>query len=414
MSMFFADWARRNLSHPRRRAALLASACAAFSASASAQEPDYLFQQTPPATQTPAAEPPSSAGPVTPAPSTPAPSTPAPSAIETPATTDTGAPTDDAAGAAAPEINADAEEALGRAQQAMNMGDTAGALSAIDEAISLQPDYYAAFAFRSGVNRLMGNYEEAIRAAEQAISIDPTQPDGYFNQALSYSELKQYDKAVATVEAWLKATPNNPQAYAVNAAIYEKMKDWEKVLANATLAIDNAAVSAPGMVGGLLLQRGIAWYHLGEYEVAKLDFEQASVYGNIPPGEASRWRGFILAVQGDYIRAIAHFDRALKANPSNAQAFRNRGMAFLNLAATQPRMNNFAARQAIASFNGAIRLRPNDAQLYYRRGMAYNRLGAYDQARSSFQTAVALDPKLTAAADQLASSSHNDMIWWEE
>jgi tetratricopeptide (TPR) repeat protein len=191
---------------------LLASACAAFTASASAQEPDYLFQ-TPPTTQAPPAESP---------PSTPAttPTTPAPSAIETPGTTDAGTPDEiPGGGEAEPEINADAQDALARAQQAMAVGDTTTALAAIDEAISLQPDYYAAFAFRSAVARLMGNYEDSIRAATQAISIDPTQPDGYFNQALSYTELKQYDKAIATVDEWLKNSPNNPQAYAVNAAV---------------------------------------------------------------------------------------------------------------------------------------------------------------------------------------------------
>jgi tetratricopeptide (TPR) repeat protein len=410
MSIFFADWARRNLQHPRNRAALLASACVAFSATARAQDPeDYLFQ-TPPMTQTPPAEAPSttpSAAPTTPAPTE--------SGIETPGGVDTTLSDPSATGGAVePEINADAQDALARAQQAMAMGDSTAALAAIDEAISLQPDYYGAFAFRAGVLRLMGNFEEAIRASSQAISIDPTAPDGYFNQALSYTELKQYDKAIATTDEWLKNSPNNPQAYAVNAAIYEQLKDWEKVLDNATKAIDAASATAPSMLGGLLMQRGIAWYHLGEYEVAKLDFEQAAVYGGIPAGESSRWRGFIFAVQGDYIRAIQLFDRALKANPGNAQAFRNRGMAFLNLAATQPRINNFAARQAVASFNGAIRLRPNDAQLYYRRGLAYNRLGALDMARSSFQTAVTLDPKLQAAADQLSGVQHDEVYWSHE
>lgn len=409
MSLFFADWARRNLRHPRRRAVLLASACAAISATAVAQEPeDYLFQPAP-TTQTPAAE-----TPATP-PATPLPSPPAESGIETPAATGatTTEPGTDAA-AAQPEINADAQDALARAQQAMAMGDTTTALSAIDEAISLQPDYYAAFAFRATVHRLMGNYDEAVRAASQAISIDPTQADGYFNQALAYLEMKQYTNALATTEEWLKNSPNNPQAYAISAAVYAEMKDWEKALGDATKAIDSAALSTPSLLGGLLMQRGIAWYHLGEYEVAKLDFEQAAVFGNIPAGESSRWRGFVMAVQGDYIRAIQQFDRALKANPGNAQAFRNRGMAYLNLAATQPRINNFAARQAVASFNGAIRLRPNDAQLYYRRGLAYQRLGAPDMARSSFQTAVALDPKLQAAADQLHGAAHEEAIWIEE
>jgi Flp pilus assembly protein TadD len=118
-------------------------------------------------------------------------------------------------------------------------------------------------------------------------------------------------------------------------------------------------------------------------------------------------------VQGDYFRAIRWFDRALKANPGNGQAHRNRGMAYLNLAAVEPRSREFALRQAAASFNAAIRLNPDDAQLYYRRGIAYDRLGAHDDARSSYQTAVRLDPTLTAAAERLSAQDEAAYLYAE-
>ncbi len=372
---------------------------AALASAAAAQPPDFLFQETPAAEQS-AAE-----TPTTPSAEPAQPTTPAPSTAGDPAVPD------DAAAAEGPQINDDALAAFQQAQIAMSQGDPTGSLTALDEAISLQPDYYDAFLFRNLVYRVIGNFEESLRAASQALAIAPERPDGYLNRALTYLEMKDYAKALADVDESLKVAPNNPEAYGVAGMAHEKLKDWDKMADAYTKAIENAAI-APGVIGNSLMQRGVAWFHLGEYELAKLDFEQATLYGGGQGGESNRWRGYVYAIQGDYIRAIRWFDRAVKANPSNGQAYRNRGMAYLNLAATQPRFQRFALIQAVASFNAAIRLKPNDAQLYYRRGVAYDRLGEYDSARSSYQTAAKLDPKLTAAADKLAVSS--DVEYWHE
>jgi tetratricopeptide (TPR) repeat protein len=362
---------------------------------AGAQPPDYLFQQAP-TTEQPAAE-------------TPAAPATSPT-VETPAATDaadTAAPAD--AAAEGPQINDDALEAFQRANVLVNQGDVAGALAATDEAISLQPDYFDAFLFRNLVYRLTGNFAEAIRAVDQAIAIDATAANGYLNRALTYLEMKEFDKALADVDQVLKTSPNNAQAFVVAGQIHAKQEHWQQMADAYSKAIDFAA-TAPGTIGDSLMQRGVALFHLGEYDVAKLDFEQAAIFGGGLGGEANRWRGYIYAVQGDYYRAIRWYDRAIKANPGNHQAFRNRGMAYLNLAATEPAIEQFALRQAVASFNAAIRQKPSDAQLYYRRGVAYDRLGASDSARSSYQTAVRLDPKLTAAADKL--SSHESAEYW--
>ncbi len=363
---------------------------------AAAQPPDYLFQQAPTTVQ-PAAE--------TPAAPATSPTVETPAATDAPA--DTAAPTE--AAAEGPQINDDALEALQRANGLAGQGDFAGALTATDEAISLQPDYFEAFMLRNLIHRLTGNFDEAIRAADQAIAINPTAPNGYLTRAVTYLEMKEYGKALADVEESLKTTPNNAQAFVVAGQVHAKQKNWQQMADAYSKAIDNAG-TAPGTVGDSLMQRGIALYHLGEYDVAKLDFEQAAIYGGGLGGEANRWRGYIYAIQGDYYRAIRWYDRAIKANPGNQQAFRNRGMAYLNLAATEPQIEQFALTQAVASFNAAIRQKPNDAQLYYRRGVAYDRLGASDSARSSYQTAVQLDPKLTAAAEKL--SSHESTEYW--
>ncbi len=410
MSIFLAMLARKSSGGARRQAARIALAAICGATPAAAQVPDTLFQETPAAEQ-PTLEDPLSDGATQPAAN---PTAPAPSGVETPSAEAGAAAPDAAAGAAAaePEINVDAQDALLRAQQAASQNNFTQALTEIDEAISLQPDYYDAFALRSMVQRLSRNPQEAVRSAQQAISIKPDGPDAHVALALAYIDMKDYANALKSMEEWLTSSPNNPQAYVVMAHVHQEQKDWAKAVNSATSAIDNSAY-IPSVTADALMVRGEAFYHLGEWELAKMDFEQVTTISSFG-GEPNRWRGFILAMQGDYPRAIYWFDRAIRANPGNAQAYRNRGMAFLNLAISKPRVNDMASREAVDSFNRAIRLKPNDAQLYYRRGLAFDRLGETEMARSSYETAAKLDPKHRGAAKELAESAYRGEEWYEE
>lgn len=57
--------------------------------------------------------------------------------------------------------------------------------------------------------------------------------------------------------------------------------------------------------------------------------------------------------------AIADFDKAIKFNPNDAEAYKNRGVAQLKLG---------LLTQASTDINRAIQLNPNDAEAYLNRG----------------------------------------------
>src|SRR3982750_642493 len=99
-------------------------------------------------------------------------------------------------------------------------------------------------------------------------------------------------------------------------------------------------------------------------------------------------RGIAYGKAGDYDRAIADFDAALRINPNHVRAYVNRGNA------------NFTRRdydRAIADFGQAIRLEPKVVAHVMSRAIAYEAKGDLARAIADYDQALKLDPNLTAA-----------------
>ncbi len=94
-------------------------------------------------------------------------------------------------------------------------------------------------------------------------------------------------------------------------------------------------------------------------------------------------RGIAYNNMGNYDRAIADYDTAIKLNPKFANAYNNRGFAY------------YRKRQydrSIADYDNAIKLNPKYARAYGNRGVAYYRKRQYDRAIADFRKAIELRP----------------------
>ena len=91
---------------------------------------------------------------------------------------------------------------------------------------------------------------------------------------------------------------------------------------------------------------------------------------------------------GIYDRAIEKYTKAIKLNPSYAEAYTNRGNAYSDKGDPD---------QAIADYTKAIELNPKLAQAYYNRGNAYRKKGDPDRAIADYTKAIELNPKLAQA-----------------
>jgi hypothetical protein len=101
-------------------------------------------------------------------------------------------------------------------------------------------------------------------------------------------------------------------------------------------------------------------------------------------------------MRDEYGRTAADYDKAIKLNPDNADAYCERGDFYYELDEYD---------KAISDYNKAIELAPNDAYAYYSRGIAYRKKGEASKEVSDLEKCIGLstDRELTEAAQQALS-----------
>lgn len=94
-------------------------------------------------------------------------------------------------------------------------------------------------------------------------------------------------------------------------------------------------------------------------------------------------RAYAYNRKGDYARAIADHDVAIRMNPRGAMLLNNRGWTYNNMRQYQ---------RALQDLDEAIRLNPRLAEAYNNRGVAYNGMKQYDRAIQEYDEAIRLRP----------------------
>ena len=133
--------------------------------------------------------------------------------------------------------------------------------------------------------------------------------------------------------------------------------------------------------------RGWSYRDKGQFERALADYDEAI---RLKPdyAEAYNGRGIAYKQKGRYARAIADYDTALRLEPNYVYAYNNRGNAYSD----QGRYDH-----AIQDLGFAILLKPDYTLAYFNRGLAFNRKGQYERAIKDLDAALRLDPKLAIA-----------------
>ena len=138
--------------------------------------------------------------------------------------------------------------------------------------------------------------------------------------------------------------------------------------------------------------RGNARIGKGDYDRAIADFDQALRLG---PKDASTSAGRGAARYGkkDLDGAIADYDEAIRLDPKYADAYNGRG-------AVREALRDRDG--AIADYDEAIRLDPSDPRTFANRGATRHARKEYDLALADYAASLRLDPDHPAALNNLA------------
>ena len=119
-------------------------------------------------------------------------------------------------------------------------------------------------------------------------------------------------------------------------------------------------------------------------ELWKMTSGEAVVEGGDAIQDAFKIEGNKYFSSGDFVKAVAAYNKAIKADPTNGVLYSNRAAAFIQLG---------KEAKAIKDADQAIELKPDWAKGYFRKGAALVGLRKWDEATTVLKKASELEPK---------------------
>ena len=136
-----------------------------------------------------------------------------------------------------------------------------------------------------------------------------------------------------------------------------------------------------------LFQEGLSLHQQGQLEQARLAYERMLA---LHPGHADAMHMLgVMAMQStNYALAVELISVSVQANPVNATAELNLGLAYKELQRFE---------QALSCFQQAIHLRPDYAQAFFNRALVLHATGHLDAALADFEKAIEIQPDYAQA-----------------
>jgi Tfp pilus assembly protein PilF len=185
-------------------------------------------------------------------------------------------------------------------------------------------------------------------------------PSGYFDDAM-----RKLLGFLIPIPLAVKPTPpeqQNAVAQVIQQAVSEP-------------AITNIQLTAQGYFEQALATDNVDEQIDSYTRAIQIDSNYANAYNN---------RGFAYLANGEYDKAIEDFAEAIRLKPNYIMPYYNRGFAYIQ-------KGDYVT--AIQDCTEAIRLDPNDAPAYYNRGLAYKCQNEYRKAIEDFTVAIHLHPE---------------------
>ncbi len=265
-------------------------------------------------------------------------------------------------------------------------GETPKAMGSLREALALERGYGPAALLLAELDIRVGDSTEAVSLLTQLIKSQPDNSQAHFLLATAYLAQRQPNLALEVYRQMARAFPRNAQIPRLMGLVYES----EHETARAREAFENSLELQPGYLPAL---ENVTGMDLASKRFADA---QARLTAEIArnPKAAEPWllQGQVCLAQGQTNQAEAAMSKAIELNPDFPPAY---------LALAQLYMSSHQEEQALERLTH-LTAKTNEVTALMEIGMIRQEQKHYDTAREAYEKALAVNPKMSAALNNLA------------
>jgi tetratricopeptide (TPR) repeat protein len=288
------------------------------------------------------------------------------------------------------------------------------------------PDLPAAHCLEGKILVAEGKWDLAEAELKKTLQLDPNFAGARDLLVQTYLATNKLPQAVSQLQAELSKNPNNTSALMTLAGLRERANDFAK----AREAYEKALSINPNSVPALNNLANLYADRLNDLDKAyDLARKAHDVQGNNPA--VADTFGWVLSKRGDYQQALPVLQESAAKLPDNPEVQFHLGMtaymmgqtdlATVALQKAASAASDFPGKEeskrrlallksgtggspelSISQFEAIVKDQPNDVISQMRLGAGYEEQGASDEAAAAFEQALKLNPKLAAAATNLA------------
>jgi len=232
-----------------------------------------------------------------------------------------------------------------------------------------------------------GMNDEAISALQKAITINPNLVAAYNSMGYIYKEMGQHDEARKAYDKALQLDPSSARSHGGLGQIHQVHSQPEQAIASYEQAIqqDSGFVEAHIGLGQMYLTMDRPADALAAFEKSRTSGnDQPSVFNGI--GDAHQ-------KNGENEKALAAYKRAIELKPTYAQPYAGIGLVYHALGKPEA---------SLAAFKKAIQLDTQAPEPYLGLGEMYEDSRRYDKAILSYEKTISLGLKTADIYERLA------------
>ncbi|MBZ9957361.1 tetratricopeptide repeat protein [Mesorhizobium sp. BR1-1-14] len=227
-------------------------------------------------------------------------------------------------------------------------------------ALALKPDSDAALVQLAAVSEQLKDGEGAIALYRRIPDTSPLKELSDLQLGLNLADLDRHDEAITHLKAFVDKHPSDMRAYLALGGVYSSKEDFRSAANLYDKAVE--ALKTPTAANwNIFYQRGIAYERLKEWP-----------------------------------KAEPNFRKALELQPDQPQVLNYLGYSWVDM--------NMNLKEGLAMIQKAVDLRPSDGYIVDSLGWAYFRLGRYDDAVREMERAVSLKPEDPVLNDHLGDA----------